>query len=281
LNEQLYWDNANGQFVFTDDVNIQGNLTVTGTVNGVNLATVGANSHTQNTDTGTDATTFEINTGGNSATLSTAGLTADRIITFDDADTKVVGENNTQTLTNKTLDGDDNTFQDIPLSALKDRNRTILLKPEYPKMTLAEDGTDNQATIKQNFDPISGKIFYYLRSNKNSLQDLDFYIAVQVPDDFQSFQAIPLQINFKSTTTNAADNHLDIELLDTVNSPVSLNFATDLVGAVADTWEVRDITFNGVPTFTPGEYMVLKIKAQAKDMNRIFLSEINFNYIGK
>ena len=38
--------------------------------------------HTQNTDTGTTATTFVINSGGNSATLSSAGLAGDRTYTF-------------------------------------------------------------------------------------------------------------------------------------------------------------------------------------------------------
>lgn len=59
--------------------------------------------HTQNTDTGTTSTTFDINSGGSKLTLDSTGLTTNRTITFNDADTVVVGEANTQTLTNKTL----------------------------------------------------------------------------------------------------------------------------------------------------------------------------------
>jgi hypothetical protein len=47
--------------------------------------------HTQNTDTGTTATSFKINTGGSEADLQTTGLTADRDYTFPDIDTKLAG----------------------------------------------------------------------------------------------------------------------------------------------------------------------------------------------
>jgi len=47
--------------------------------------------HTQNTDTGTTATSFKINTGGSEADLQTTGLTADRDFTFPDIDTMLAG----------------------------------------------------------------------------------------------------------------------------------------------------------------------------------------------
>jgi hypothetical protein len=47
--------------------------------------------HAQNTDTGTTATSFKINTGGNEADLQTTGLTADRDYTLPDIDTMLAG----------------------------------------------------------------------------------------------------------------------------------------------------------------------------------------------
>ncbi len=47
--------------------------------------------HTQNTDTGTSATSFKINTGGNEADIQTTGLTADRDYTLPDIDTMLAG----------------------------------------------------------------------------------------------------------------------------------------------------------------------------------------------
>ena len=48
--------------------------------------------HSQNTDGGTSAASFEINYAANSARLLTTGLTANRDYTFPDAATKLVGE---------------------------------------------------------------------------------------------------------------------------------------------------------------------------------------------
>lgn len=50
--------------------------------------------HTQNTDTGTTADTFEINSDGNGATLSTAGLSADRTYTFPATSQALAGASN-------------------------------------------------------------------------------------------------------------------------------------------------------------------------------------------
>ena len=47
--------------------------------------------HAQNTDTGTTATSFKINTGGNEADLQTTGLTADRDYQLPDIDTMLAG----------------------------------------------------------------------------------------------------------------------------------------------------------------------------------------------
>lgn len=47
--------------------------------------------HTQNSDTGTSATSFKINTGGNEADIQTTGLTADRDYTLPDMDTMLAG----------------------------------------------------------------------------------------------------------------------------------------------------------------------------------------------
>lgn len=369
LNERITWDNANSEFDFTDDINVTGNIAVSGTVDGVDVSTLGttvgtidttlsahlngaaskhdateidfekndgsknviqassddvesalddldegignrtytndnyvadgqsitasidaldtqvgafaASNHNQNTDTGTSSTTFEVNTTTNGAIIDTTGLTADRTITFNDANTVVVGESNTQVLTNKTIDGDDNTIQDIPLSALKDQNKTILLKPEYNKMTIAQDMTDNLATIKQGHDAASGRIFYTLSSAQASLQDLDFYIAVQIPHDFQSFQATPLQISLRSDSTVAADNQIDVSLSDTANAAVTLVGGADLVGAVANNWEEKSITFGGAPTFAAGDFVILRLNVQARSNNKISISEIKFNYVGK
>jgi hypothetical protein len=47
--------------------------------------------HTQNTDTGTTAASFKINSGGNDVELLSTGLTGDRDYVFPDIDTMIAG----------------------------------------------------------------------------------------------------------------------------------------------------------------------------------------------
>jgi hypothetical protein len=59
----------------------------------------------------------EITLDANSSTTYTAARSAE--LPPGDQNTILVGESNTQTLTNKTIDGDDNTVQDLPVTAIK------------------------------------------------------------------------------------------------------------------------------------------------------------------
>ncbi len=61
--ESLTWDHANSRFDFTDDLNVQGNVTLSGTVDGVDLAATSASLSTRVTTIEDDnATQTELNT---------------------------------------------------------------------------------------------------------------------------------------------------------------------------------------------------------------------------
>lgn len=64
---------------------------VTATNTDTDVADAVSKKHTQNTDTGTTASSFKINTGGSEADLQTTGLTADRDYTLPDIDTMIAG----------------------------------------------------------------------------------------------------------------------------------------------------------------------------------------------
>ena len=55
------------------------------------LADAAAKKHTQNSDTGTTAISFKINSGGSEADIQTTGLTGDRDYTLPDIDTMLAG----------------------------------------------------------------------------------------------------------------------------------------------------------------------------------------------
>jgi len=59
--------------------------------------------HSQNTDTGTTSTTFDINSGGNKATLDSTGLTSNQVFTFPDGSGEIITDDETQPIANKTI----------------------------------------------------------------------------------------------------------------------------------------------------------------------------------
>ncbi|MFC1615574.1 hypothetical protein ACFL21_00390 [Patescibacteria group bacterium] len=274
LSKFLAYDTDNGYFLFNDDVSIQGDLIVSGLINGVDLSNLeGSNS--------TTADSYIINSDGNSITLDSFNLSADIIVSFNDGDTVVVGEDNVQTLTNKTIDGDDNTLHDIDWSSLRTRRKSITLLPEYNNLSIMEDGSDNIATVKQGYDNINYYSYYLLTSGQANLQDLNFIIPIQIPEDFESWQVNPIQIYLKSTTIDPIDNQVDIYVDDTANIDVPLNQGSDLISSIEDTWIEKNISFIGTPTWNPGDIITLKLKLHAKDNNGIYISQIKLNYVGK
>jgi hypothetical protein len=66
-----------------------------------------------------------LNAGGTQFSQLTSAATATRTVTFPDATITVVGQNNTQTITNKTIDGSNNTLSNIANASLVNSSITI------------------------------------------------------------------------------------------------------------------------------------------------------------
>lgn len=188
---------------------------------------------------------------------------------------------NSNNILDATIDADLNDIKNISISSLQDRNKSIKIKPAYTNLVINKDGTSNNVTLKQGNDNLNGIQYFVLSSNKSSLNDIDLIVSVQLPDDFVSFQAIPIQLNLKSQSILDTENKIDLTLLDSLKSSVSLSNATNLHSSLADTWILKNIGITGSPTFTPGSFITLNIKLQSKSQNKVYLSDININYIGK
>jgi len=270
LDRYLAYDTANQYFYFNDDVLIDGDLTITGTINGGNLFL-----------TGTTNDTFTINSSGNQLILDSAGLTTDRRITFDDADTIVVGENNTQTLTNKTIDADLNTILNLDWTSLKERDDVILLIPAYAGTSVIEDGTANQATLKLSQSNNDNHSFYVLTSAESALNDLNLVVRIKLPNNFVEWKSNPLQVYLKTETNDPNDNKIDIDLLDTDNNLINLDDADDLSSTVADRWDLKNINLNSVGVWNKNCYFTLHIKLSSRANLKTDLGEILFNYVSQ
>jgi hypothetical protein len=108
------------------------------------------------------------------------------------------------------------------------------------------------------------------------MQDIDVIIRVDLPEGFQSFDTNPVEIDYKTLDSNTSNNKVDVSIEDTTGTSVSLNNAADLVSA---TWNTSNITFNGVPAFTAGEAITLKIKLSANNAGKAQIGRIGLNII--
>ena len=134
--------------------------------------------------------------------------------------------------------------------------------------------------MRAEFDDTADHGFYLWNTRRTALHDYDLVLQWKVPENFDSFQANPVTVTFKTATTTLTDNQIDITGEDTAGTALTLTTATDLVGAAADTWEDQSVGITG-GTFTPGELINLKFKVQADNTNtgETYLGPVKINYV--
>lgn len=189
----------------------------------------------------------------------------------------------TGNITGSTIDGTLNTFLNIPSTALAPYLKSIRLAPEYDSAALSADGTSNNGTMEllyENSGPASRYNYYKWTTNQVTAQDYDLVVRYQLPTDFVSFSASPLTLTYQTADLVAANNRVDLSLLDSVGAPVTLVGATALTSAAA--WTNATITFVGVPTFTPGTFIEFTIKATSINAGKYArIGDLILNYYGR
>ncbi len=220
--------------------------------------------------------------------IATGAVTTDEILdgTVSVADLNATGAGNNKTLT---TDGSGNmVWVD---DAAVERNVSAHVSPEFSNFTLQADGTNNKGTLESDHDDTANKNYYKWKTRKTAnMQDYDIVFQWMVPDDFQSWATTgnSIEVDYKTKTTSTADNKLDITMTDTAGNNVTLTSNTGLVSTTANTW-VEDHAIAGANlsgTFTPGEYVTIKIKMSSKrtsggNANPAYLGAFNFNYVAK
>jgi len=204
----LEYDNALTWFNFNDDVNITGNFTTTGTINGVTV---------------------------NSTTVGP----------YD---------------------------------------QSIVYEPEYADGVIQADGTTNMGKLEAFFADTDGSPgnaninYYHWTTSKAALQDMDVIIRTTLPTGFVSWQATPVELTYRTGTALTADNQVDMIIEDTAGTAVTLTAAT---GLTSTTFTTTSVTFGGVPTFTAGSPITIKLKMTAKSTGSADIAKIKLNYNGR
>ena len=159
-----------------------------------------------------------------------------------------------------------------------DNDRTLVFEPEYSGAVVYPDGTTNDGVLELGWDAANVENFYEWRVKKAGLQDIDVILSIPLPEDFASFQAIPLQFEYRTSDPDNTDAQIDVTVLDSVGATVSLTGASDLNST---SWATADVTFSGSPTFTAGQFVTIRFNLQAQNdggAQSAFLGTVYINY---
>lgn len=213
------------------------------------------------------------NDNSGSVNIDTQNLNNKINVTFNDEDTVIVGENNTQTLKNKTIDGNENNIINIDRSILQEKDAFVLLTPSFRNLDINQDGSSNMVSLHQGDD--NGKKYYVLSSKENNLQDLDLDIIIPKPSNYSSLKDNTLEFDIKTTSSNATKNKIDIFITNSDGNNFQISNNIGLIST--NTWSKHTIKLNE----EIGEYITVKVKMYSTKDNKVFLSNIKFNYNSK
>lgn len=292
LGKSLVYDGSNTRFNFDDDVRIQGDLTVTGLINGINLATVAGNAPLKvSSGAGLNVTinagSYRLNgsvtnyTGGSSISVTNnttnyvffgSGGLAISTIGFPTDDSTI------RLAEVVTSGGAITTVSDRRVTSADDRERTIeqYYRAAFEDAAYKADGSNNVGQLSVTHDATSKRNHYLWTSTKSTLQDYDIYLRVSLGSDFISWVDNPLRVTYRSTTASAADNKLDIAVYDTAGNAVTLSGSTTSLANTS--WTTSQMEFTGSPTFTAGQDFLVKFTVSSKENNAIHLGEATLLY---
>lgn len=172
----------------------------------------------------------------------------------------------------------------INTSTVGPYDQALSIEANYPGTVFDRDGTNNKGTLESFFidndgTPGPDNINHYKwTTNQATLQDSDLIIRFIIPAGFKYWLATPIEFTYKTGTALAADNQLDMTIEDTTGTPVTLTGATGLASA---SWSTAAVTFGGIPTWTPGQEITIKVKLSAKNTGAAYAGHIKLYYNGR
>ena len=192
----------------------------------------------------------------------------------------VIGPSTTQII-NNTGGGGTTLFQDIPFSAMTPRTKTWSLHPEYDGTVIISTPPSKGKLEEKNVAPSNNNAYVWSTTQTGSLQSLDITVQLTLPDDFVSFQATPIILQYRTEDTLVANTKLDVLVSDNANAAVTITGGTALVSGTADTWGTTNITFTGSPSFVAGGRIQITLRPSTKSGKRVEIGELLLKYNGR
>ena len=294
LNETLAYDIINDLFTFSNSVSIQGDLTVTGLINGIDISTIATAGDSQ----------LRVSSGGGLLANVTAGSYRLNGTVVDFAGVSSV--NLTDAATNylyfsgsgftKSTTGFPTTESYIPIAEVitaggiiatitdrralqaDDREQDVkhTYEPLYDDTTYDGDGSDNTGRLFVDFDIPNQRNYYSWASSRSVQNDFDIVLRPRLPDYFQSWNTGSMEVDYRSTNASSTVTKLDIEVYDTAGALVTLVGST---GSLASTtWATTTLNFAGTPTWTPGEHLTVKYRVFAENDEQMQIGNSRFSF---
>lgn len=292
LGKTLSYDTANGWFVFNDDLRVQGNLTVTGLINGVDVTALNTAAPLRASSGGglrvnVFSGSYRIN--GHIANYAGSGVTltnnADNFVFFTGTGL-VARPSGFPTNVSfipvakiTTQNGGIASVTDRRVTQSDDREHTVLdvLHPGYPSAAYDADGSSNVGQLTVDHDGSSKHNVYQWTSTKGTLNDYDIIVRTTLPQTFVRWQAIPLKLHYRTSSADAAESKVDIEVYDTAGNAVTLGGSS--AGLASTAWTSTSLTFTGSPTWTAGQSFVIKLRLSAKDARTVHVGDLELSTV--
>lgn len=295
LAETLKYDVVNDRFEFSADLKVNGNLTVTGLINGIDISSIAGSDDgklrvssgaglTINVTGGAyringdvtdyagasgvavaaDATSY-VFIGSGGLAVRTSGYPTDE--SFIRLATVVAnGSAVTQVNDHRVVQSDD-----------REQTAETNLHAEFPNSSYQADATENVGQLSVSLDNITLRNFYLWTSSRTTLQDYDVVVRVSLPADFVRWDSTPMSVSYRTTSVDAANSKVDISLFDTNGTPVTLGGSA--TGLASTSWATTTPSFDQSATWTAGSEFLVKFKLYAKDNYQSHVGSIKLKYI--
>ena len=190
------------------------------------------------------------------------------IIPLGGGGTTTVVQNITNTTTGIT------NWQDLPLRA-----KTSMFGTDA-NMTTMNPAPLGKGTLTEEYDATNDRNFYRWSTQQATMQNMQMVMQWKAPEDFDSMQAIPVQLVFRTSDTAVLQNSLTLSM--TVNGVTSpLGSALGMVSDLAGEWKVVTPTITGGPTIHPGDMVTFTLDMGTTSTATVDIWALMVEYMGR
>lgn len=292
LNKTLSYDIANGRFNFNDDVNIQGNLTLTGLINGVDVTSLNTAAPLKASSGG--GLQVSVYSGSYRINGTITNFTGSNVTLANNVDNYVFFTGTGLVArpsgfpTNisfipvakiTTQNGGVATVTDRRVLQSDNREHSILevLHPGYDSSAYDADGSSNVGQLSVDHDGTSKNNFYQWTTTKDALNDYDIVVRYTLPQKFIRWQAAPFKLYYRTSSGDSAVSKADIEVYDTEGNAVTLGGTSTNLSSTS--WSSTSLTFGGSPTWTAGRTFIIKIRLSAKNAATVHIGDLELSTV--